>query len=243
MRAGRLGVMVLAGAAWASIGMADDLVFQAAGEAQTVAPLVAGSPVNYVLDDGSAENSIGLNNTTTVTATQFLWFNRFDILASDLPLRVDQVQVFWTGTGSNPTVPGNAVSLHVYSDADNTPTNGATHVVTQTGNVGVVASAFDVFNITSAPAIPSGVNLLIGVVDRWVTSGVSGSTFPAAIDQTAPNNVRSWVASYTADPPNPPTIPSTGLFGTIDSFGLPGDWLVRATGTVVPVELMGVTIE
>ena len=32
MRAGRLGVMVLAGAAWASIGVADDLVFQAAGE-------------------------------------------------------------------------------------------------------------------------------------------------------------------------------------------------------------------
>ena len=112
-----------------------------------------------------------------------------------------------------------------------------------TQDVGVVGSAFDVFNLTSAPAIPSGVNLLIGVVDRWVTSGVSGSTFPAAIDQTAPNNVRSWVASYTADPPNPPTLPSTGLFGTIDSFGLPGDWLVRATGTVVPVELMGVTIE
>jgi hypothetical protein len=134
--------------------------------------------------------------------------------------------------------------LHVYQDADANPANGATHVFTQTSTVGVVASAFDVHNLTSVPSIPAGANLLIGVVDRWVNSGVSPSTFPAAIDTTPPSNVRSWVASYATSPPDPPTIPSTGgLFGTIDSFGLPGDWLVRATATVVPVELMGVTIE
>ena len=70
------------------------------------------------------------------------------------------------------------------------------------------------------------------------------TSFPAAIDQTAPNNGRSWVASTAGgSPPVPPVIPSTGLFGTIDSFGLPGDWLIRAAGTVVPVELMNFSID
>lgn len=227
---------------------ADQSVFQAASSAPDAAPLqlpvVQGSPVNYILDDGTAENSIGLNNTTTATATQFFWFNRFDIDPTDLPLRVDQVQIFWRNAGTNPPVPGNAVSVHIYSDSDTAPNNGSTHVISQAFTIGVVGTAFDPYNITSAPNITTGVNLLIGAVDRWVTTGVSGSTFPAAIDQTAPNNVRSWVGSDTSGTmANPPVMPTNQLFNTIDSFGLAGDWLMRATGTVTPVELMGVTVE
>lgn len=249
MKLGRQSVLSLAFVAtWGTLAASDEPVFQAAlpmGKASKVpAPFILGSPVNYVLDDGSADNTIGLN--TGPTANQFLWFNRFQVDPTDLPLRVDQVQVFWSNLGANPPVVGNAFSIHIYSDADNNPANGSTHVISQAVNIGVVVSAFDVHNITAAPAIPSGVNLLVGLVDRWVTTGVSPMQFPAAIDQTDPDNVRSWVGSDTSGTmANPPVMPTNGLFNTIDSFGalLAGDWMIRATATVVPVELMGVTVE
>lgn len=205
-------------------------------------PFIQGSPVNYIVDDGTAENAVGVNNGAV--ANQFLWFQRFQVDPSDLPLRVDQVQVFWSNLGASPPVVGNAFSIHIYSDADNNPANGSTHVISQTVNIGVVVSAFDVHNITAAPAIPSGVNLLVGIVDRWITAGVSPAQFPAAIDQSPPSNVRSWAGGdLTGTMANPPVMPTNAFFGTIDSFGLAGNWLVRATATVVPVELMGVTVE
>jgi hypothetical protein len=207
-------------------------------------PLFEGSPVNYILDDGTAENGIGVNNGAV--ANQFFWFNRFDIDPTDLPLRVDQIQVFWANLGPNPPAVGNAFSIHIYSDADADPANGSTHVISQAANIGVVFTALDVHNITSAPEIASGVNLHVGLVNRWVTAGVSPQTFPAAIDQTDPDNVRSWVGGdLSGTMTNPPVMPTNAFFGTIDSFGaaLAGDWILRATATVVPVELMGVTVE
>jgi len=72
---------------------------------------------------------------------------------------------------------------------------------------------------------------LIAVVNRTV--GVTAGTFPAALDQTA-SQVRSWVGAYeTATVPSPPPIPPTGvgvLFGTIDSFTFPGNWMIRGLG-------------
>ena len=248
MMLGRQSVVTLALlATCGTIASAEQAVQAALPPGTTVSipvRIVEGSPVNYLVDDGTAENSIGVNNGAT--ANQFLWFNRFDIDPTDLPLRVDQVQVFWANLGPNPPAVGNAFSIHIYSDADANPANGSTHVVSQAATIGVVFTAFDVQNITSAPAIASGVNLHIGLVNRWATPGVTPANFPASIDQTVPNNVRSWVGGdLTGTMANPPVMPTNAFFGTIDSFGatLAGDWLVRATATVVPVELMGVTVE
>ncbi len=203
-----------------------------------------GSPVDYQFDDGTNENNIGLNNTAAGTATQFMWFNRFDVLPADLPLQVDQVRIFWDPTPAGAAEVGDAISIEIYSDSDASPANGATHVYTENDTVAQVGTSFDIYNLTTPPELATAVNLLVGVVDRWVTTGVTTTTFPAAIDTTAPNNARSWVAATaTGTPPTPPVIPSTGLFGTIDSFGLPGDWLVRATGTVTPVELLSFGID
>ena len=236
-------LMVFAGA---TAALAAGEVFQAVpgmgGPSSVNAP--EGSPVDYMFDDGTNENNIGLNSTATGTATQFMWFNRFDIDPTDLPLQVDQVRIFWDPTVTNPPVAGNAISIEIFSDSDANPANGATHVNTNNTTLVQIGTTFDVYNLASPAAIPTGLNLLVGVVDRWITSGVSLSTFPAAIDQTTPNNVRSWVASSASGtPPVPPVIPSDGLFGTIDGFGLPGDWLIRATGTVTPVELLSFGVE
>src|SRR5262245_13278215 len=111
MMLGRQSVVTLAflGALGAVPSSAEQAV-QAAlppGKAVSIpAPDVLGSPVNYLVDDGTAENTIGVNNGAT--ANQFFWFNRFDIDPTDLPLRVDQIQVFWAQIGPNPPVVGNA---------------------------------------------------------------------------------------------------------------------------------------
>jgi hypothetical protein len=211
----------------------------------TSAPAVVhGTPVSYMVDDGSVDNNIGLNNTATMTATQFMWFNRFDVLGSDLPLQVDQVQVFWDPTPAGAAEVGDAISLEIFSDTDANPANGATHEYTENDTVAQVGTMFDVYNLTTPPVLAAAVNLLVGVVDRWVTSGVTGTTFSAAIDQTNPDNGRSFVASSASGtPPTPPVIPSDGLFGTIDGFGLPGDWMIRAGASVVPVELQSFSVD
>jgi hypothetical protein len=230
--------LALAGAAGA------ESVFRAVPGSGGPTQAPSGSPEDFVLDDGTNENNIGLNNTASGTATQFMWFNRFDVDPSLLPIRIDQVRIFWDPTPTGAATVGNAVSLEIYSDNDANPANGATHAYTENDTIAQVGTSFDVYALTTPPELATAVNLLVGVVDRWITTGVSTTAFPAAIDQTTPNNGRSFVASYAAgSPPVPPTIPSDGLFGTIDSFGLAGDWLIRATGSLVPVELQTFSIE
>lgn len=227
-----------------TVSAADVLQSQRGSRAGNIAQPMGG-PVNYTLDDGANENNIGLNNTGTATATQFTWFNRFDVAPGDQPVAITQVQVFWDPTTTGAPVVGNAVSVDIYADGDTSPANGATHLYTQNVTIAQVGTTFDAYNMTSPPQIVApNVNLLVAITDRWVTTGVSSTTFPAAIDQTATQG-RSWVASASAgSPPTPPVIPSTGLFGTIDSFGLAGNWLVRAVGDArVPVELQSYSID
>jgi len=243
MRANRLAIALLIVSGTASA--ADVLQGQPTTRTGGIASAPRGS-VNYTVDDGTNENNIGLNNTTAGTATQFMWFNRFDVAPADQPLAITQVQVFWDPTPTGAAAIGNAISLEIFADGDADPANGATHVYTQNTTIAQVGASFDIYNLTTPPEIVApNVNVLVGVVDRWVNSGVTTTAFPAAIDQGA-TNARSWVASSAdaANMPVPPVVPSSGLFGTIDSFGLAGNWLVRAVGDAnVPVELQSFSID
>lgn len=196
--------------------------------------LPAGGPVNYIVDDGNNENNVGLN-----AGGQFLWLNRFDVLPANQPVGITQVQVFWDATNAA-AVLGDAISLEIYSDTDANPANGATHLYTQDTVIAQIGTSFDIYNLTVPPQIAApAVNLLVGVVNRW---GGPAGKFPAALDQTASAG-RSWLGFYAGDPPAPPPIPATN-FDTIDSFGLPGNWLVRAVGDAnVPVELQSFSID
>jgi hypothetical protein len=70
-------------------------------------------------------------------------------------------------------------------------------------------------------------DVLIAVVNR--TAGTSAGEYPASIDQTA-SQVRSWVGIYSGNPGDPPTLPATSSWGIIDSFGFPGNWMIRGYG-------------
>ena len=174
-----------------------------------------GTAVTMIVDDGVAEDGIGLTN-----GGEFIWLNRFTPDPADFPFTLNEIQVLFTSTTSVNV--GEAVDLYVYSDADGDPSNGATFVGSSTGQTIQALDTFSVYPVTIPVSIVGDV--LIGAVNRG--SDVAGQ-FPAAIDQTATQG-RSWVGFGTVD--DPPVLP-TSTFGTIDSFGFAGNWLVRGAGT------------
>ena len=182
-----------------------------------------GMPVSLVVDDGVAENFIG-------DSGQFIWLNRFTPAAADFPFQLDEVSVVF---GTTNVVAGDDVEILVYSDtdADGDPATGSALVGTCNDVVQTADGA--TFNVYTCPnVVLSGPgDVLIGVVNRYGSEGFDD--FPAALDQTA-SNMRSWAATYLAgDVPANPTLPGDEQWGTIDSFGFPGNWIIRGSGTTV----------
>jgi uncharacterized repeat protein (TIGR01451 family) len=88
---------------------------------------------------------------------------------------------------------------------------------------------WNTYDIVPVTIMPASGDVLIGVIDRFVETGVTPSIYPAAMDATSSAG-RSWVGSWTGDPPDPANLPSSDLYGTIDSFGIPGNWMIRGYG-------------
>lgn len=193
------------------------------------APLKLVPMVQLVLDDGSREADVGF---TALAAYQFLWFNRFGAPNSpEQAFDLEEIQVlFPSGPG---VVPGAAVQLVAFSDPDGDPTTGA---VLRTAFDDVIQAAdgttFSVYAVNPPVRfLPGSGDVLVGVINRFVVSGVSPPSRPAALDTTA-SAVRSWVALWTGDPPDPPSLPSDDVLTTIDGIE-PGNWMIRAAGSLV----------
>jgi photosystem II stability/assembly factor-like uncharacterized protein len=195
--------------------------------------------VQLILDDGSRENAIGLTN-----GGQFLWLNRFTPSPSDFPFTLDEIHVlFGAGTGVNV---GELVDIYVYedTDGDGDPGTGANFLGAL--NNAAVQFVDDVnFSIYSiAPITMNGPgDVLIAVVNR--TAGTDPSEYPAAVDQTSSQS-RSWIGTYQAgNPPDPPPLPADDLWGIIDSFNFPGNWMIRGFGSTSGgeefIEILGPT--
>jgi hypothetical protein len=199
--------------------------FPAAIEAVPPLPPLATFPVQLVLDDDASEGSFGVAGGQG--ARQFLWFNRFT------PAGGFSLQEVWVLFPPDTSLSvGAAVQLAVYEDPDGNPTNGAT--LRQSFNSTVQAVDGNTFSIYPLPApvlIPGGSDVLIGVVPRYIVSGVTPLTQPAALDTTA-SQTRSWVGIWLADPPDPPVLtPAPDQFlGLVDGF-IAGNWMIRGFGS------------
>ncbi len=181
--------------------------------------------VGLVLDDGTRENAIGLTN-----GGQFIWLNRFTPLTADFPFKLEEIWVMFPA-GQGISV-GQLIDIYVYedTDGDGNPGTGAS-LVGSVANAAVQAVDDVTFSVyTIGPLTLNGPgDIIIAVVNR--TAGISAGTFVAALDQTSSAG-RSWIGTYTiGNPPNPPPLPATYLWGTIDSFGFPGNWMIRGFGT------------
>ena len=174
--------------------------------------------VELILDDDSAEDAIGVSS-----GDQFLWLNRFTPDPSDYPFTLDQVWMLFRDSASV----GESIEVVFWedTDGDGDPGTGATFLhseyVTVQANDGTTWSVYDL----NTPVFFSGPgDVLIGAVNRDAVG-----SHPAAIDATASQG-RSWVGVYAGAPPAPPTLPADDLWGTIDSFGFAGNWMIRGSG-------------
>ena len=193
--------------------------------ANIVSAAMPDAVVSMALDDGSVEHAIGKNENGL--AYQYVWFNRFTPDAGDFPFTLNQIDIYLTA-GSNAMV-GDPIDLVVYNDTDGDPSNGAQWLKTYSVNVQVVPG-LNSYDISSDPVILTGPgDVLIGAINRYTVSGVDPSSYPSAQDATSSQG-RSWVATYTTDPPDPATLPSDDLFSLIDDLGVPGNWIIRGYG-------------
>lgn len=196
-------------------------------EALPPLPPTATFPVQLVLDDDQQEGAFGV--AAAGGARQFLWFDRFALPPGGVHL--EEIWVLFPG-GANMSV-GGAVELVVYQDPDGDPTNGADVVTSFASTIQAVDDlTFSVYPLPSPVDVTGSGDVLIGVVPRFVISGVTGPTSPAALDLTASAG-RSWFATWTADPPDPPLLPPDQLITRIDDFDpqAAGNWMIRGFGS------------
>lgn len=176
-----------------------------------------------ILDDGTAEGDLGIGSTT---ARQFLWFNHFSLPTA--PFEISEIWVQFPA-GAN-VAAGDAIQLAAYYDRDRQPVNGADLLSTWSETVQVADGAtFSVYQLQPPLLLEEDGDVLIGVVNRFTESGVSPPTLPAALDTTTSQG-RSWIAVWTGDPPDPPTLPANQTYTLVDSFQ-PGNWMIRAYGS------------
>ncbi|MEM1204437.1 MAG: hypothetical protein AAGN66_14485, partial [Acidobacteriota bacterium] len=194
-------------------------------------PPPAEFPVQLILDDDTAEGAVGFNGTF---AQQFLWLSVFDGPGEAFDL--EQIWVLFPA-GANMAV-GEAAQLAVYADGDADPTNGASLLGTfEVAIQAVDGDTFSIYELDPPLPIPEDAgSVLLGVVDRWVESGVTSPTLPAALDTTASEG-RSYAAVWLGDPPDPPILPADDLNVPVD-----GNWMLRGFGTPTPVPVIEVPV-
>jgi len=166
-----------------------------------------------MIDDGTAEDSIGLTS-----GGSFVACNSFPVSGGNNV--ITSISIAWgTPAFPDPTLNGLAYTAVLWSDpnGDGSPTDAvvlamAPGVISQQGT--------DTFITTVIPpTMVTTTNFFVG----FLITHTAGQ-FPAAFDETAPTLPnRSWVAQTTS---------INDLSGaiTIESAGLVGNWLIRADG-------------
>ncbi|HNT55336.1 MAG TPA: hypothetical protein PKG95_11525, partial [Anaerolineaceae bacterium] len=182
--------------------------------------IVPMADIELILDDGTAENNLGLTS-----GGQILWLNRFTLTPDDLPFRLEEVWALFPTT----VAVGDDMQVVVYSDADGNPANGALYLGGETFTVvNNNRTTWNVFTLTTPITTNTAGDLLIGLVNR---SGADGYVDRSAVMDTTSSQGRSWIGLYVADPPATPTLPADDTFDIIDNLGLPCNWAIRGMGT------------
>ncbi len=186
---------------------------KAKGRNGIVAKLLAHTPLfTYMIDDGTAEDSIGLTAGGT-----FVSCNSFPVTGGNNV--ITSISIAWgTPLFPDPTLNGLPYTAVLWSDpnGDGSPTDAV--VLAQVP--GVIASAgTDTFITTPIPpTMVTTANFFVG----FLITHTAGQ-FPAAFDESAPIPNRSWI-DLTSN------INDLSGSAPIESFGLVGNWLIRADG-------------
>src|SRR6476619_4168021 len=176
--------------------------------------LLANTPLfTYSIDDGTAEDSVGLTN-----GGNLLVLNSFPVSGGNNV--ITSISIAWgTPAFPDPTLNGLPYTVGLWSDpnGDGSPTDAV--LLAQAPGI-IAQQGTDTFITTPIPpTMVTTTNFFVG----FLITHTAGQ-FPAAFDETAPTLPnRSWVAQ---------TASINDLSGaiTIESAGLVGNWLIRADG-------------
>ncbi|MEO8439253.1 MAG: hypothetical protein ABI540_03420 [Spartobacteria bacterium] len=170
----------------------------------------------YLIDDGTAEDGVGLT-----AGGDIISLNEFDVIPG--VEEIDSVSIAWgTSVFPDPSLNGLPYTVAIWSDpnGDGNP-NDAVLLTTASG---VVANqGTDTFITTNINATITTSKFFVGFL---ITH--SAGQFPAAFDETAPTfSNRSYVAGGASGDIN--NLNNNELpVAAIESFGLIGNWLIRA---------------
>ncbi len=189
-------------------------------------PRVLQPASTYMLDDGTAEDAIGLT-----AGGDLVCLNEFAVIPGSET--ITSVSIAWgTPAFPDPSLDGLPYTVAVWSDpnGDGSPVDAdllttASGVVADQGTNTFITTSITPTTITTS-------NFFVGLsIDH-----VSGQ-FPGAFDETDPTfPFRSWVAgSNTPGGANLEDLTDNDIpVSTIESFGLIGNWLIRADAGVGP---------
>lgn len=192
--------------------------------------VVYSAVADFEWDDGTAETSIGVNNG--VSGTTFGWANQFtNNTGGDITLANIEIAFGRSDGAAGALAVGDAMDAVLWIDAGSTGNMVNATMADRFSIPGGVASTFGEFQTVSFPGggssvIPAGAQFYVGAGDI-ATEDDSAIRFPASLDQTDPNiSGVSW-AFFGPDIFDPVNLAGQTI-GTIESFGLPGNWLIRA---------------
>lgn len=190
------------------------------------APRDADGALTFVLDDGTYEDSIGINDQVS-TESAAIWLNRFTPPSGTGAFTINTISIEWPDN-PNGSLVGKAINLVAYYDADGD--GDPSNAVRLGGDTPITIASLDAFlDYTVNFSVPGDGDIYVGFENTYALGGTTPIFYPAAIDEGASQD-RSWVAGMSSGDPDPDNLANNDLFGTIDSFGLPGNWLIRAAG-------------
>ena len=204
-------------------------VISAAGAHTSVAAVSPDNAINanlvLTVDDGTAENNIGLGGTW-----EFIYLNRFTPDPSTFPLTLNEIHVYFETDGE--AWVGDAISLVVYENTSGNadPAVGSNLLYQQAATV-TALDAWNVYTLDTPVVLNGPGDVLIGVVYLEYP----GASWPAAIDQSG-SQQRSWIGWWLdSPPPATPTLPPTEVWALVDSLDptLAGNWMIRGLASYV----------
>lgn len=216
-----IGLAVCAGAASAQ--------FSITNNTQNINPVGIEEPrINeYNIDDGVGEDSVGLT-----TGGNIAFLNQFNVAAGQNVLT--QIRIGFGQMAGNLNAPI-FVGAWAVTGAGATARPGAllgggTFAAAGTANPPPY-STFTAYDIADINLGAAGTSFFIG----FIMNGTVAGDFPGAIDQTAPNLTNRSYAGFGTAALNQNDLGNVAnTWGTIEGFGLPGNWLIRGDAIPTP---------
>src|SRR5213592_2729281 len=179
----------------------------------------------YMIDDGTAENSVAFGNGSQ--NFEALWFNQFDVIPGQT--MISTVSVAWgTPFFPDPSQNGTPITIGIWSDpnGDGDPTDAA---LLEKVSGTIQNAGTDTFvDYTLSPPVDVSAFTSFFVGDMTPMNN-GPEVFEQGIDENNPLHRQSWVAAMSDGSPVDFNNPGNNDFiGLIDDFGIPGNWLIRA---------------